>query len=701
MPVPKGWYEDFKKIVISSEHLRKESGGFYLRTPDDKFVFGPKDLLGGEIKLLALNNEQIETLYNAVEKGGVMIAFPNGGKNFKAIYTTKNGNCKSTVGFNQIRDEEYSGPVKANLEKYDKIPDEMIMKETQIQGLNQMVKTVTDMYGGNQTFDDLVDGEWILDNYGMPIERSKNPWDHYEKVFNSLNLEEGVYLQNVPSKEGPEENTYKLAKEQNQFKSKKQNEVMIKPAVKASTLFELDKVAGALNEIKTKNPLLGKLQKECSKTMEDLSKTTDMKEFKKKVGEFSKSADEYFAQMGGANLSKGKAVKLGIVNKVRKIRDAVEQNKEFEIKEDKIAEMQERIAAKFVSAYTNNALKRGTPAEQQEAREILADSRLFADKVNKTMGTAAFQYLYGLRPGNKPIELTERLMASMNAKPSSILSSMGKEIKNPSPARLQHQAFMKEKAPLRYNPNKKHETMSLQEQAVVLDKVSKMNELLKELGPRNSSPEYAAVMHDLSVTELRLKNKNTYMDVKAQMAQLGDSIDAYLSKKMKETSLNKKEIKKVSALTELQNTCDAVAANKTVAPPKSQDEHAKDILSTRLATNVVQGMLNSKDPKIQRMGKKLELDKTAFANEKAKIKNSAAFKQLFGGEGMAQVALGQKITKVSADLAKRQAELDGKEISLTTKVVEKTKEIQQKIIEKENKILEKDKIGTEPIVGGI
>lgn len=688
MPRPQQWYEDFKKSIEKSDHLKLPEAGFYLRTPDDKFVFGPNDLLNGKLDLANLNEQQIDTLYEAVKNKGVIIASPNGGKGFTALYNNKEGACKSTVPFGAIEDEEYPSAVQAAMEKYNAIPEDQLVKQDKIKGLNDTVKTITDMYGGT-SITRLVETECILNSRGDIFPKSNtNPWKQYDKIFDTINTEEGVYLENVPKKDSRQEESYILAKKKNEVKATKNPRPLIKASYKGKVMVEFGRIYDELDKMKTKNPKLLALKEKCKEYGENLSITPDKATFDKLIEDFAKDADAYFKDMAPASLGKGKLAKLGTINKIRGLRDAVIAGKEVEEqKVDKIKEAQERIAAKFVTAYAMKTAKDPNEKVRAESKRLLNDPEAFAKKVKATMDDKAFQYLYGDRMEGVTADLEKRLNAGLNAWSSTILKNVIKEQKDPTPEREQLEAFMKQKPPTMTARLKgQYSAMPLDKQQETLEYLNKIDKELKEIGGKdNSSPEFAKVKATLEMTKMRLERGNSYMDVNAQLAELGDSVDAYLSKKAQEPSLNKRSLARVQTLQKLSNSCDAIISGKPQPKDLGKEEVAKDLLATKLVQRELNEKMKSKDPNVKMAAKQVTLNKKEFDKAKDALKQTKAFKELFDGPGKAQAALGSKIDKAAEKLKDKELELSGSKKNLSKKEMEKQKEMQQKVLENKNK----------------
>ena len=504
------------------------------------------------------------------------------------------------------------------------------------QGLNEFSKTLTDLYGQTK-IDDLLDQGWILDSKGNAFKKEDDPWKRIEKVYDALNKEEGVQLQHV-SKDGVSEQSLKLSKQDAVIKRTPAEQVFIDPKVKEAAIRELKEVHDMIYKMKIKNPQFKNLRDKCAETWYKLTETNNKEECQKIIDDYAEDASQYYQKHAPASLNKKEVGRTSIAYKICGIRDAVAKNQEAESNFDRLKEMQTRIAAKYVAASSAAIIKKYEKTKDDKEREALedaykkaqgiqSDSRKFEAAVQHRMADPVFQYCYGPREFESDKEMFKRLEDGIGTRASKVMKKVEKERKNPTKERLAAKAFMKQKSPLRSSAIKGYSNMSPEAQAPIADVVASVKSSLSKIraGVGNSD-KFKAFSDNLDIANIRLQNQNGFMDVRAQIAKLGDAADAYYEKSVDSTHYNLGNTRLIAAA-RIKDLADQVAAGKEIVP-KSDEEIKKSIIADRAVRHAAKSMMDSKDPKLQVAGKKILLNKELFQQQKEKVLASERFQKL-------------------------------------------------------------------------
>ena len=567
--------------------------------------------------------------------------------------------------------------------------------------LSTFAQTISDMYSGAK-IEDILDAGWIVDSKGYPVANTGNTEKNIQKIYDLVDKQKEnskIYFQGIQNKwKGMSDDTVTLEyNKDGNLEPKVSDKHIININVKSATLLELANVNEGLQKYKGKNPDIVELRNNCEKLITDLTMTSDQKDFNQKLNTFASAAERYYASHAPASLNKTQAKNANLAYDILKIRNDAKDNKEPK-KTDKIEEMQARIAAKYVSAYCLHTIDK-SPLEKsvKQAQEILSNAKLFNEKVEKTLKDPSFLFMYGSRKEGDEKDLLSRLNEGLSSKAAKVFNNVEKERRFPSQERLEINAILKESQPKRYNPKKQYESMSLQDQKPITETVKSLREELDAIGGSGtSSPEFEKLKHELLVADIRLQRQSPFMDVKAEMAQLGDAVDEYVNKKMQEGKINSRGLKRLNVAMRLKNLCDGVEKNKKPDEVlKSREETSKEILAQRLSMHLAKEMTKTDDPMIAKEGATILRNKKAMAEAQKQMLNSQTFKEMFNNPSKLQDALESKPGDIYKDILKQEfKKADPKEIKKAQIKKEKTQEIKTKntLNIKNNKEKEKDSV---------
>ena len=498
-----------------------------------------------------------------------------------------------------------------------KIPQEL---------LDKLGSYVKELYGKSEDLAYLIQLGWIVfRGREYNVEKGMQPLD----VINALQSGKDVYFQHVPDKASNGEKSYSVSFKDDELKTIPCTKDLIDGKVREAALKELDAAGEMMWRLDSKNKNFLALRDKCADVHKKLSETVDKSEFMDILNEYVKDAEQYYMKHAPANLNKGQLAKTSIAYKLLGIRNAVANGVEAESPVDKIKEAQTRIAAKFVAARAAIALKSDDLEVQQAAKQLQEDPVSFQYAVEKTMEDESFQYLYGKRELEKESEMLARLKDAAGTKASKIVKQVAKERKNPTPDRLQAEAIMKERKPKRTNPHKMYSSMSLQQQAPIADVVSNVRRAVEQAGgSMTSSPEFIEFRRALSVSDMRLRSGNEYMDVQAQLQQLGDAADEYYEAKI-DKKPDSRGNERLLAAKRIRDLCDQVAQGK-VPQPKTDEQLKKEIIAERAVRHAANYMMESPDPKVRIAGKKILLNKALLEKQMDNVMKSDIFQKLTG-----------------------------------------------------------------------
>lgn len=553
--------------------------------------------------------------------------------------------------------------------------------EKQPVDLSTFGQTISDMYSGAK-IEDILEAGWIIDSKGFPVANIGNTEKNLQKIYDMVSKQQEnskVYFKGIENKwKGMSDDTVTLEYNDGKYEPKVSDKNIININVKSATLLELANVNEGLQQYKGKNPDILSLKNGCENLIKDLTKTLDQKEFNQKLNTFASAAERYYASHAPASLNKTKAKNANLAYDILKIRNDAADNKEPN-RTDKIEEMQARIATKYVSAYCIHTIDK-SPSEKsvKEAEEILTNAKLFNEKVEKTLKDPSFLYMYGSRKEGDQKDVLARLNEGLSTKAAKVFKNVEHERMFPSQQRLEIDALLKEASPKRYNPKKQYESMSLQDQKPITDMVKSLREELDAIGGSGtSSPEFEKLKHELLVADIRLQRQSSFMDVKAEMAQLGDAVDEYVNKKMQEGKINSRGLKRLNVATRLQTLCNEVAKNKKPEEAlKSKEEFSKEILAERLSVHLAKVMLKTDDPMVAKEGATILRNQKAMDQAKKQMLNSETFKEMFKDPSRLQSALASKPADVYKEILKQEfKKADPKEIKKAQIEKEKAKDV--------------------------
>ena len=680
------WYTDFKEMIKNDKVLTGKNAGLYLRGNSDEPLIDLKDALKG-VDLMHLNDSQIQRLHDVSKTTGIMVYDPEKPENPKLIYADDKGMLKSedTESIKQKENREHCPQmVLDSFEKYVKIPADQKIGEAKINELSQVSKTITDMYSG-AAVEEILDAECVLDGNGYPIKKEDSPWKTYEKIKDILDngTEDGVYFQGIYDKETGWEKCLSYKQENKQL-VKEYREPVIRGDLKKDIIDELEPISKALAIQKTKNPYLKKIQNNINDLITDFENENDRDALMEKLNDFAHDADQYYMKKSGTKLSKTGADKLEMVNRIREIRDAVNQGKlPSETPLDRVKFMQTQLAAKFVKGYAVSMRDYSKdPVLADKARAMLTDPKAFEKGVNEIMANPAFQYLYGSRKEGDGLDVINRINQGLDLKASQLVKNVKQEAELPSKDRPAFESYMKQQAPRRIDAVRGiNGRLALSRHAEILDALEDMRKQLTAVGRSGAaSAELQNLEKELAISTIRLQNGNSFMNVKAQLAQLGDAADAYMNKVMN-SKMNSRRFQRFNIANQIRQVSDAVAEDKPIANSiKHGDELKRDSLAARLANQVAKELLKSDSPAAQKRGKRMLLEPKIFEAEKQKIRNSTAFTNLYVfNEGALEDAITSKPESIYKDFL---AEKKRNEPELQKNGPDR-KRLEEKAIEKE------------------
>lgn len=519
------------------------------------------------------------------------------------------------------------------------VPNEKQKKE-----MDMLSKAITDMYSGAK-IEDILEAGWIVDSRGYPVKNEQNDEKNLQKIYDLVSAQgsdKKVYFQNVPSKENPAQEdtiTFKLADDAYQPEVSAKSVTNVN--VKTQALVNLSNVNEELKKYKGKNSDIKELKDNCEKLIVDLAEISDKEDFGRKLNEFSQSAERFYTSHAPASLNKSDAKNANLAYNIIKTKNDVLANKVPSLP-DKIEEVQARIAAKYVSAYCMHTINKSTDGKAiEDAKDVLSKPSLFAGRVETTLKDPAFLYMYGSRKEGDEKDLLARLGDGLTSKVAKVFNKVEKERVSPSKERLEIEGIIKEAPPKRINARKQYESMSLQDQKPISVMVKSLREELDAIGGNNtSSPEFEKLRHELLVADIRLQRENSFMDVKKEMAELGDAVDEYVTKKMQEGKLNSRGLRRLNVAMRLRNLCDGVEKDKKPEDAvKSADETSKEILAERITKHLAKEMVKSDDSMIAKEGATINRNKAALAKASSQILNSDTFKEMFNDSSKLQNAL--------------------------------------------------------------
>ena len=596
----------------------------------------------------------------------------------------------------QFEQEDKKTEVQQQEEKQSQVQQDVVQpqeqpKEVQKQqapSLDSFSKAVTDMYQGSN-ISDIFEAGWILDGKGKPI-KSDNPAENMQtlyELFKNKKDDEELYFTNVPKagKDGADgTETLSFDKDKGQYEAKPYPINVINSDLKDATIERLMGFREGIMKYNGGNENLKSLRDNCNDIIDELEGTVDKGEFDKRLNDFTKDAKEYYQKHAPISLNKKQEKNTSLCYDLLKLDDDVSAG-HMPSTPDKVEEIQSRIAAKYVGAYCMHVVKgEGDPRAIQEAQETLDDPERFADKVNKTLKDPAFLYLYGSRKEGDEKDMLSRLSEGLSSKAAKVFKNVEAEQRYPSETRLQIQAAEKAPPKKRIEEHKKYESMSLQDQKPVAEMVKTLKEELEAIGGNNnSSPEFEKLRKELLIADIRLQRGNSYMDVKGQMAELGDAVDEYLSKKTQESSLGGKGLKRASVAMRIRDLCDGVAQNKKPAEAvKSPSEAQKELLAERLTSHISNVMLKTDDPLIAKEGLAMKTNKEAIKKAKQQLLNSDSFKELFNTPDKITAALNQKPANVYDKICKHEAKTAPEAVKKAQKQKSQIKDFVNKAKEK-------------------
>lgn len=539
-------------------------------------------------------------------------------------------------------------------EWYEQFKDFEIVSEEKMKDYSVIAQTMTELYGSPDV-EKILDAEWVLDVNGNPLKKGKDVWDSYEIINNVLKGESEVYFQGIYNKETGKEESYKLHKnpETDHINKALQEVPMINGAVKHDAIKALEPIAKALTLHKTKNPFLSNIKSNINKTIEDLNTITGKEEFNKKLEELAHDADLYFMVKSGTKLSKTGADKLEMASRIREIRDAANKGKlPSQTPLDRVKFMQTQLAAKFVKGYAVSMRDYSKdPVLADKARAMLSDHKAFEKGVNEIMANPAFQYLYGSREEGDGLDVINRINQGLDLKASQLVKNVKQEAELPSKDRPAFESYMRQQAPRRIDAVRGiNGRLALNRHAEILDALEDMRKQLTAVGRSGAaSAELQNLEKELAISTIRLQNGNNFMNVKAQLAQLGDAADAYMNKVMN-SKMNGRRFQRFNIANQIRQVSDAVAEDKPIAENvKHDDELIKDSLATRLAHQVAKELLKSDSPAAQKRAKRMLLEPKIFEAEKQKLIDSEAFQNLYKTSGAIGKAIESKPESIYKD----------------------------------------------------
>lgn len=690
------WYTDFKEMIKNENVLMGENGSLYLRGNSDeplidlKDAFREKDLKDiykdpDYSVLMHLSDSQIQKLHDISKTTGIFIHDPDHPENTKVIYADDKGVLKTEDSQSmKIKEHRDSCPemVRNSFDRYEKMPAAEKIGKEQIEKYQSASQGFKAYYDGPDV-EAVLDAECVLDGKGDPIRKEDSQWKTYDKVADILNegTEDGVYFQGIYDKETGQEKCLSYKKEGNEIKMEYCPPVL---KGKSDILKELEPIATAMAIQKTKNPYLKKIQNNIKDLAADFEKENGRDALTEKLNDLAHDADMYFMIKSGTKLSKTGADKLEMVNRIREIRDAVNQGKlPSETPLDRVKFMQTQLAAKFVKGYAVSMRDYSKdPVIADKARAMLTDPKSFEKGVNEIMANPAFQYLYGSRKEGDGLDVINRINQGLDLKASQLVKNVKQEAELPSKDRPAFESYMKQQAPRRIDAVRGiNGRLALSRHAEILDALEDMRKQLTAVGRSGAaSAELQNLEKELAISTIRLQNGNNFMNVKAQLAQLGDAADTYMNKVMN-SKMNGRRFQRFNIANQIRQVSDAVAEDKPIANSiKHGDELKRDSLAARLANQVAKELLKSDSPAAQKRGKRMLLEPKIFEAEKQKIRNSTAFTNLYVfNEGALEDAITSKPESIYKDFL---AEKKRTEPELQKNGPDR-KKLEEKAIEKE------------------
>lgn len=640
---PKEWYEKLKALFKDSKALKSDSACFYLRGRSDEPLIDLRDAYGGA-DINKLNDEQIKRLYDVSKTTGIVVPDLEG-ENFKVIYSGENDEPKFTQSSEDQIHEDYPAPIQETVTKYKEMPSNKKVKAQQIRDLEIVPKTIAEMYKGpdggqGPDLDAILASENIVNKEGIPLKREENPWHNYTKIYNTINADGEIYFQGILDRNTNKEVAYKIVKNsEGNLIPERQQDAIIRKDIKDDAIGLLESLQENILNTKTKNPRFKEIQDGIKKTIDELKETNGKEAFINKMNEIVKPAEDYYLQKAGVKMRAVNRKKVDYAEQLKNIRDAVANDyAPSDVQIDPFESKQKQIAARYIRAYCTATMKYSTDPEQiRKAQTYLSDPKAFDDRIKETLKKdQAFLYLYGSRQPGDEKDTLKRIEDGLSTRHSKLLKKIENERKHPTPERLEAKAFLQKQAVTRVEKlGDQNGRLPLTRHAEIRKALEQIRKDMNSIGGANmASAEFQELEKELAITTMRLANGNSSMDVKLQMAKLGDAADKYLSH-ANASIYRRRRFNRMELAHQIREVCGAVEEDKPVAPEvKHGNELKRETVASKMTQRMAQKLIDSGDPAAMKRGKNMMLEPKIFEAEKKTLMRSEGFKKKYGGEAV-------------------------------------------------------------------
>ncbi len=171
-----------------------------------------------------------------------------------------------------------------------------------------------------------------------------------------------------------------------------------------------------------------------------------------------------------------------------------------------------------------------------------------------------------------------------------------------------------------------------------------------------TSDQFKQLDRELTIAQIRLK-QGSYINYGRMAAQIGDAADAYFKFRMKDVD-NRRAHGRLTAALKLRHIADAMNEGKKPSENvPTEDELNKEIIQSKIVSQQAKVLLESKDPKEQRLGKALQTKPESFRKSVEEVAQSPAFRNYFGAMDSAALEENSKKMRknLSEDMAKHAA----------------------------------------------